>query len=60
MTTIAHTDTEQADDSGLLELISEFNADAKTISRRGYVGTASTQYDDVHEALNECLDAMGL
>lgn len=44
----------------LVELIAEFNADAKTLSRRGYCGTATVEYADAHASVNDVLTAMGL
>lgn len=44
----------------LVELIAEFNADAKTLSRRGHCGTATVEYADAHASVNDVLSAMGL
>ena len=44
----------------LLDLLWEFNVDAKAIARRGRCGTASVEYADCHEAINDALDRLGL
>lgn len=44
----------------LRELLAEFNADAKALSRRGYCGTATVEYADCHAAIDDALTAMGL
>jgi hypothetical protein len=44
----------------LCELLAEFNADAKTLSRRGYCGTATVEYADAHASIDSVLSAMGL
>lgn len=53
-------DGTELDTAGILELIAEFNADARALSRRGYVGTRTVEYADVHAALDDCLRALGL
>lgn len=44
----------------LCELLAEFNADAKAISRRGYCGTRCQGYEDAHASIDDILRAMGL
>ena len=55
--TIDGTDLDRA---GVLELLWEFNADAKALSRRGLCGTATVEYADCHAAIDDCLEALGL
>lgn len=47
------------DDADLRELLAEFNADAKTLSRRGHCGTATLEYADAHAAIDQALTALG-
>ena len=42
----------------LLELLWEFNVDAKAISRRGRAAQALPEYGDCHDALNDVLDRL--
>jgi hypothetical protein len=56
-TTLDGTELDRAD---LLDLLWEFNADAKALSRRGYCGTATVEYADAHGAIDDVLTAMGL
>ena len=44
----------------LLDLLAEFNNDAKAIARRGLVGTLSADYRRAHDAINDTLEALGL
>lgn len=44
----------------LLELLWEFNTDAKALSRRGHCGTATVEYADAHASIDDVLSAMGL
>ena len=55
--TIDGTDLDRAD---LLDLLTEFNADAKALSRRGWCGTATVEYADCHASIDACLEALGL
>lgn len=43
----------------LLEKLWEFNADAKTLSRRGRCGTATVEYADAHASIDDALTALG-
>ena len=53
--TIDGTELDRAD---LLDLLTEFNADAKALSRRGWCGTATVEYATCHEAINDALDRL--
>ena len=55
--TIDGTELDRAD---LLDLLTEFNADAKALSRRGWCGTATVEYADAHQAIDDVLEALGL
>jgi hypothetical protein len=52
-------DGTELDDADLLELLVSFNADAKTLSRRGHCGTATVEYADAHAAIDQALTALG-
>lgn len=56
-TTLDGTELTRAD---LLDLLWEFNTDAKALSRRGLCGTATVEYADAHASINDALTAMGL
>lgn len=43
----------------LLELLWEFNTDAKALSRRGLCGTATVEYADCHASIDQALTALG-
>lgn len=53
-------DGRELDHADLLELLWEFNTDAKALSRRGWCGTATVEYADCHASINDALDRMGL
>ena len=56
-----HTiDGTELDGADLLDLLTEFNADAKALSRRGLCGTATVEYADCHAAIDDVLGALGL
>ena len=42
----------------LLDLLAEFNNDAKAIARRGLVGTLSPRYAEVHRAIDDVLSTL--
>ena len=54
-TTIDGTELDHGD---LVELLWEFNVDAKAISRRGRAAQALPEYGDCHDALNDVLDRL--
>jgi len=45
-------------DDNLVEMLALFNADAKAISRRGYVGVHGAEYVKAHDLINALLDDM--